>query len=143
MLDTTNYIRQAYLNKLDGNVIYNGKVIKVYGQVPSVTTPDKYIIIGMINENSNNNNQQFESTADIDIDIFCEQYRNMDLSVVDAISSLVLNLIIPSTGISDIGDANFQIYPLSRVASRYLPIENGDLYIARKIITINNSVIQN
>jgi hypothetical protein len=80
--------------------------------------------------------------ADIDVNIVVEQYRQPDLSVVDAISSLVLNLILPSTGINDVGDASFQIFPLSRISSRYLPLDNGDLYITRKILTINNSIIQ-
>jgi hypothetical protein len=52
-------------------------------------------------------------------------------------------LLIPTTGIKDLNvDAQFQIFPLSRIASRYLNIENDDLYLTRKIITINNFVNQ-
>jgi hypothetical protein len=143
MLDCSSNIRNAYLTVLQNNVIYNGKVIPVYSQVPSITTPDKYIIIGSINESANNNNQVFVTDADIDIDIFVEQYRNTDLSVVDSIASTILNLLIPTTGVKDLNvDAQFQIFPLSRIASRYLNIENDDLYITRKILTINNSIIQ-
>lgn len=142
MLDCTNNIRQCYLNLLEGNVIYNGTTIKVYGQEPFTTAPNNYILLGSITEVADNNNQKFVTDADIDINIIVEQYRRPDLSVVDAISSLVLNLVLPSTGIQDVGDANFQIFPLSRISSRYLPLDNGDLYISRKILTINNSVIQ-
>lgn len=142
MLDCTNNIRQCYMNLLDGNVIYNGNTIKVYGETPFNTPPNAYIMLGSITEVADNNNQLFVTDADIDINIIVEQYRRPDLSVVDAISSLVLNLILPSTGINDVGDANFQIFPLSRISSRYLPLENGDVYISRKILTINNSVIQ-
>ena len=142
MLDCTNNIRQCYLNILEGNVIYNGNTIKVYGETPFNTPPTMYIMLGSIAEVADNNNQKFVTDADIDINIIVEQYRRPDLSVVDAISSLVLNLILPSTGIVDVGDANFQIFPLSRISSRYLPMENGDVYYSRKIITINNSVIQ-
>lgn len=142
MLDCTNNIRQCYMNLLEGNVIYNGKVITVYGQTPFVTTPNIYILLGSVAESADNNNQLFITDADIDINIIVEQYRRPDLSVVDAISSLVLNLILPSTGIQDVGDADFQIYPLSRISSRYLPMEDGDVYYSRKILTINNSVIQ-
>lgn len=142
MLDCTNNIRQCYINLLDGNVIYNGKTVKVYGETPFNTPPGIYIMLGSITEVADNNNQLFITDADIDINIIVEQYRRPDLSVVDAISSLVLNLILPSTGIQDVGDANFQIFPLSRISSRYLPLEDGDVYISRKILTINNSVIQ-
>lgn len=143
MLDTSNYIRQAYLTLLNGNIIYNGKSIPVYGQIPSETVPDKYIVLGNLNEASDNNNHKFVTDTDIDIDIFCEQYRNKDLSVVDDISSIVLNLLMPTSALQNIGNATFQIFPKSRTASRYLPIDTGDFYVARKIITINNSIIQN
>jgi hypothetical protein len=142
MLDCTNNIRQCYLNLLEGSVIYNGNTIKVYGQEPFTTAPNTYITLGSITEVADNNNQRFVTDADIDINIIVEQYKRPDLSVVDAISSLVLNLILPTTGIQDVGDAYFQIFPLSRISSRYLPLDNGDLYISRKILTINNSVIQ-
>lgn len=142
MLDCTNNIRDCYVLKLGNNITLNGKVVKVYGQIPYESTPDNYIIISTINESADNNNQLFVTNATVDVDIFCEQYRKVDLSVADNIASQVLNLLIPTTGINDVGDAYFQIFPLSRVASRYLPLENGDVYVARKILTINNSIIQ-
>lgn len=143
MLDCSNNIRSAYLTILQNNVIYNGSPIAVYKQVPSITMPDKYIIIGTVNESADNNNQVFSTNADVDIDIFCEQYRQVDLSVVDAISSLILNLLIPTTGVKDLNvDAYFQIFPIARTSVRYLNIDNNDVYISRKIITINNLVNQ-
>ena len=89
-----------------------------------------------------NNNQQFISNVDVTLDIFCEQYREYDNAAVDSIASQILTLLIPTTGIHDIGDAYFQIYPLSRTSSRYLPLNDGQNFIARKIISINNSIIQ-
>ena len=143
MLDCSNNIRNAYLTILQNNVIYNNKAIAVYSQIPTITTPDKYIIIGTVSESASNNNQAFVTNADIDIDIFCEQYRKTDLSVVDNIASLILQLLIPTTGVKDLNvDPDFQIFPMSRIATRYLNIENDDLYITRKIITINNLVNQ-
>jgi hypothetical protein len=143
MLDCSSNIRNAYLTILQNNVIYNGKTIQVYSQLPFNTPPDKYIIIGNVNESSDNNNQVFVTNADIDIDIYCEQYRKPDLDVVDEIANLVLQLLIPTTGVKDLNvDSEFQIFPLSRISSRYLNIENNDIYLTRKIITINNSIIQ-
>ena len=143
MLDCSSNIRNAYLTVLQNNVIYNGKPVQIYSQLPFNTPPDKYIIIGTVNENSDNNNQVFVTNANIDIDIYCEQYRKPDLTVVDNIASLVLQLLIPTTGVKDLNvDAYFQIFPISRIASRYLNIENNDVYITRKIITINNLVNQ-
>jgi hypothetical protein len=143
MLDCSSNIRNAYLTVLQNNVIYNGKAIQVYSQLPFNTPPDKYIIIGSVSESADNNNQLFVTNANIDIDIYCEQYRKPDLTVVDNIASLVLQLLIPTTGITDLNvDNYFQIFPISRIASRYLNIENDDTYITRKIITINNLVNQ-
>jgi hypothetical protein len=143
MLDCSSNIRNSYLTVLQNNVIYNGKAIQVYSQLPFNTPPDKYIILGTVNESADNNNQVFVTNADIDIDIYCEQYRKPDLTVVDNIASLVLQLLIPTTGVKDLNvDANFQIFPISRIATRYLNIENDDIYITRKIITINNLVNQ-
>jgi hypothetical protein len=42
----------------------------------------------------------------------------------------------------DIGDANFEIYVIRRSASRYLPLESGQNFVARKIITLRNFVKQ-
>jgi len=143
MLDCSSNIRNAYLTVLQNNVIYNGKAIQVYSQLPFNTPPDKYIIIGSVSESADNNNQLFVTNANIDIDIYCEQYRKPDLTVVDNIASLVLQLLIPSTGVKDLNvDQYFQIFPISRTATRYLNIENDDTYITRKIITINNLVNQ-
>lgn len=143
MLDCSSNIRNAYLTVLQNNVIYNGKVIQVYSQLPFNTPPDKYIIIGSVSESADNNNQLFVTNANIDIDIYCEQYRKPDLTVVDNIASLVLQLLIPSTGVKDLNvDQYFQIFPMSRTSTRYLNIENNDTYITRKIITINNLVNQ-
>lgn len=142
MLDCSNNIRAAYLTKLNGNITYNSLNVPVYGDDSFETTPQNYVVITEIAESADNNNQKFVNNVIVTIDIFSEQYMKRDNSIVDNISSQILNLLIPSTAVQDIGDTYFQIFPLSRDSSRYLALQDGNNYVARKIITINNLVNQ-
>lgn len=142
MLDTSNSVRSIYVATLNGNLSYSGKNVPVYGQTPFVTTPKNYVVIGSISEISDNTNHSFGNDVEVVIDIFSEQYRIYDNGVVDNIASQILNLLIPSPSVSGFSDANFFVYPTARTSSRYLPIENGDNFVARKIITISNLVNQ-
>lgn len=142
MKDCSNNVRTIYVNLLNGNLSYNGKDVPVYGQTPFRTTPQNYVVISSIIEVANNTNDNFSSEVTVNIDIFSEQYRVNDLSVVDNISGQILNLLIPDTHVNGFSDSDFIIYPMSRTNSVYLPLYNGDNYVARKIITINNLVNQ-
>ena len=142
MKDSSNNVRTIYVNALNGNLSYNGKDVPVYGQTPFRTLPQNYVIISSITENANNTNNSFQNIVSVDIDIFSQQYRVNDLSVVDNISSQILNILIPIPGIVGFDDADFEIFPMSRTNSVYLPLYDGDNYVARKIITINNLVNQ-
>jgi hypothetical protein len=142
MKDCSNNVRTAYLTKLNGNISYNGKNVAVYGDDSFDTPPQNYVIIGDISEAASNTNQSFTSTVSVTIDIFSEQYMKRDNAIVDNISNQILTLLIPTTGIQDIGDADFQIHAMSRISSRYLSLTNGQNYIDRKILVINNLVNQ-
>jgi hypothetical protein len=142
MKDCSNNIRTQYLSILNDNISYNGVNVPVYGNDTFQTVPDNYVIIGDITENADNNNQQFVTDADVIIDIFSEQYMTRDNSIVDDIANQILTLLIPTSGIKDIGDADFQIFAKARTGSRYLAVNDGQNYVARKILTINNTIIQ-
>jgi hypothetical protein len=142
MLDCSNNVRVIYVNALNGNLSYNGKDVPVYGQTPFNTTPQNYVVIGNITETSENTNHSFGNNVEVVVDIFSEQYRVNDLGVVDNIASQILNILIPDTQVDGFDDANFEVFPIGRSSSRYLPLQNGDNYVARKIITINNLVNQ-
>jgi len=142
MKDCSNNVRTAYLTKLNGNISYNGKNVPVYGDDSFATPPSSYVVIGDISESANNTNQSFTSEVNVTIDIFSEQYMKRDNSIVDNIANQILTLLIPTTGIADIGDADFQIHAMSRISSRYLAVTNGQNYIDRKILVINNLVNQ-
>ena len=142
MKDCSNSVRTIYINALNGYISYNGKDVPVYGQDPFRTLPQNYVIISSITEQASNTNDSFGNIVSVDIDIFSEQYRVNDLSVVDNIAGQILNLLIPDTHIDGFSDSDFIIYPMSRTNSLYLPLYKGDNYVARKIITINNLVNQ-
>jgi hypothetical protein len=143
MLDTSNAIRTAYLSKLDGFLTLGGRNVEVYGDEPFETPGEQYVILSSISESQVQiNNSKFISEVEVDIDIFVEQYMRNDNSQVDDISNQILNLLIPSMPMNDIGDANFEIYVLERTGSRYLPLQSGQNFVARKIITLRNIVKQ-
>ena len=142
MKDCSNNIRVQYLSKLNGNISYGGKNVPVYGTDSFQTVPQNYVIIGDITETADNNNQLFMTEADVVIDIFSEQYMTRNNSIIDDIADQILTLLIPTTGVQDIGDNEFQIYAKARTSSRYLTMQEGNNFINRKILIINNSIIQ-
>jgi len=142
MKDCSNNIRVQYISKLSGNITYGGKSVPVYGTDSFQTVPQNYIIIGDITETADNNNQLFMTMADVVIDIFSEQYMTRNNSIIDDIADQILTLLIPTTGVQDIGDNEFQIYAKARTSSRYLTMQEGNNFINRKILIINNSIIQ-
>ena len=142
MKDCSNNIRVRYLAILNGNITYGGKNVPVYGTDVFETVPQNYIIIGDITETADNNKQLFVSGADVVIDIFSEQYMIRNNSIIDDIADQILTLLIPTTGVQDIGDNEFQIYATARTSSRYLTMQEGNNFINRKILIINNSIIQ-
>jgi hypothetical protein len=99
-------------------------------------------VIGNITETSDNTNHSFGNNVEVVVDIFSEQYRINDLGVVDNIASQILNILIPDTQVYGFDDTYFEVFPIGRSSSRYLPLQDGDNYVARKIITINNLVNQ-
>jgi len=142
MLDCSNNLRTIYINALNGNITYGGKNVPVYGQQPFTTTPQNYIVISSINEVAVNTNNSFGNSVDVTIDIFSEQYRVYDNSIVDNISSQILNILIPDTQVNGFSDIYFEVYPMQRTSSSYLPLRDGENFVARKIITISNLVNQ-
>jgi hypothetical protein len=142
MFDCSNNVRNIYVSALNGNISYNGQNVPVYGQQPFTTTPQNYIVISSITETPRNTNNSFGNNVDVTIDIFSEQYRTYDNSIVDQISSYILNILIPDTQINNFGDLDFDVFPYQRSSSSYLPLRDGENFVARKIITISNLVNQ-
>lgn len=142
MKDCSNSVRSIYVAALNGNITYNGKNVPVYGQPPFVTVPDQYVIINNIIESDQNTNNSFGNIVEVTIEIYSEQNKNNNMGQVDSISSQILNILIPDTGIDGFDDSDFEVFPMARTSSTYLPLWEGDNYISRKILTIRNLVNQ-
>jgi hypothetical protein len=138
MLDCSTNIREIYLGVLEESILYNNVQVPVYGQIPFETPPQNYVVIGNITESADNNNQRFNNDVDVTIEIYSEQYRTNDLSIVDNISSQILDILIQNPGVTGFENAYWQVFPKARTSSLYSNIDNGQNYIARKIIIINN-----
>lgn len=142
MLDTSSAIRDRYVAVLNGYLSLNGKNVPVYAESKFATPPQAYVTIGTIEETNDDNNHKFFSVIDVNVDIFCQQYKRNDMSQVDSISSQILQILIPTPSGTEIGDANFEIHPIARTGIKYLSLESGQNYVARKIVTIRNLVNQ-
>ena len=140
MRDSSNNVRTIYVTALNGNLTYNGKDVPVYGQTPFRTTPQNYVVISAISETAANTNHNFGNEVEVVIDIFSEQYRIYENEVVDNIAGQILNILIPDPGVNGFSDTYFEVYPMARINSSYLPLQNGDNFVARKLITISNLV---
>lgn len=138
MLDCSTNIREIYVGVLEESILYDGVNVPVYGQTPFETTPQNYVVIGNIVEASDNNNQRFNNVVDVTIEIYSEQYRTNDLSIVDNISSQILDILIQYPAVTGFENAYWQVFPKARTSSTYSPLIKGHNYIVRKIITINN-----
>jgi hypothetical protein len=53
-----------------------------------------------------------------------------------------MQILMPVPGAKLFAQTNHDIYPSQRLSSRYLPLQNGQDFVARKIITISNLVNQ-
>jgi hypothetical protein len=142
MLDTSNAVRQAYITALNGNITYGSVNVPVYGNIPFKTAPKKYVIISDIREVQDLNNNAFFNNVVVTLDIFAEQYMTNDNGVVDNIASQIMQILMPVPGAKLFAQTNHDIYPSQRLSSRYLPLQNGQNFVARKIITISNLVNQ-
>lgn len=140
MRDCSNNVRVIYVTALNGNLSYNGKDVPVYGQTPFRTTPQNYVVISSISESAANTNNSFGNSVDVVIDIFSEQYRVYDNAVVDDIANQILGILIPDSGVDGFDDAYFEVFPMARTSSSYAPLQNGDNFVARKLIVISNLV---
>ncbi len=137
-----NYIQKIFpdFTNLSGDRLYgeDQSVLAGFATLDGISV----LVIGNITETSDNTNHSFGNNVEVVIDIFSEQYRVNDLGVVDNIASQILNILIPDTQVDGFDDADFEVFPIGRSSSRYLPLQDGDNYVARKIITINNLVNQ-
>jgi hypothetical protein len=116
--------------------------VPVYGNIPFKTPPKKYVIISDIREVQDLNNNAFFNNVVVTLDIFAEQYMTNDNGVVDNIASQIMQILMPVPGAKLFAQTNHDIYPSQRLSSRYLPLQNGQEFVARKIITISNLVNQ-
>ena len=143
MIDCSEYVRVALYNQLFGDVTYSGQLVPIYKQLPFETTPEKYVVIGDITETQiEPNNNRFISNVDVNIDIYVEQYRCQDLSIIDGLATQILQVIFPSPIHDTIGDVSLAIYPIERTSSRYLTLQNGQNFVTRKILSLKFLVNQ-
>jgi hypothetical protein len=142
MKDCSNNVRTIYVNALNGNITYNSRNVPVYGQSPFVTPPEQYAIITNITEVADNTNNSFSNIVEVTIEVYSEQNKNNNMGQVDNIANQILNILIPDTQVDGFDDADFEVFPMARTLSTYLPLWEGDNYISRKILTIRNLVNQ-
>ena len=140
MKDPGKSLREAYMAALSG-LTYDGKSVAVYEFMPIETLPDNYVYINSMASNQIGNNQLFIHDGRIALDIVTRQYKKLDYSVVDGISSQVINTIL-TYPYSTITNADFQFMNPQVEGTQYLIEQDGAYHIVRKIIRFAQSLIE-
>ena len=133
-------IRRTYLTALS-SLTYNSAPVTIYDQLPILTLPDNYVYINSITYSQIGNNNAFIFDASVTLDINCKQYKKMNYDVVDDIAANMLGVLLqfPYTTVDDV---DFQFIAPQVESAQYLLDDDGSYHIIRKIIRIQQTLIQ-
>jgi site-specific recombinase len=133
-------IRSLYSSLLAG-ITYDGKAVPFFTEEPYVTTPGAYMVLLSVDQDSENNDRRFVNNAIVTIDIVTKGNMKNDRSAVDSIANSVLNALLPDTYV-DRDTTDFKVMIRSASSPGYIHAMNGTVHVNRKILRINNHLIQ-
>jgi hypothetical protein len=146
MKDPIKFIKDAYFTALNGAITYNGSTIPVYDEEADETGGDYYILISTITDADLPNKGKFMNDVEVLIDVVSQNNFRVDLvkTIVDSITTKILNVIIPSIGnTSLLGNADFQIVDVRKAASQHIPIiDTGTKKIVRRLTRFTQLIIE-
>jgi hypothetical protein len=133
-------IRSVYSSLLAG-ITYDGKAVPFFTEEPYVTVPGNFIVLLAIDQDEQNNDRRFVTNAVVTLDIVTKGNMKNDRTAVDAISSSVLQALLPDTYVNR-NTTDFQVMIRSCSSPGYIHAIDGTIHIQRKILRINNHLIQ-
>jgi hypothetical protein len=144
MKSASKYLKNAYLNLLDGAITYNGSAVPVYDKESDPTGNDYFIVVSTINDVDLANKSAFFSETQVTIDVITRVPNTM-LRVSDAVDSItekILQLVLPSintTGLAD--DSDFHVKLVRKDSMNDFPLsDSGTKKIVRRIIKFSQTV---
>lgn len=132
---------RAHYSTLLAGITYNGVSVPFYDAEPFETTPSNYIVLLGTDQDEDNNDSAFVNEVLVTLDIVTKQNMRNSRDAVDSIAYDVLEALIPNNYV-DAFDADFQIQILSASSPGYLHTQDGSVHINRKVLRINNRLIQ-
>jgi hypothetical protein len=144
MKSASKYLKNAYLNLLDGAITYNVSAVPVYDKESDPTGNDYFIVVSTINDVDLANKSAFFSETQVTIDVITRVPNTM-LRVSDAVDSItekILQLVLPSintTGLAD--DSDFHVKLVRKDSMNDFPLsDSGTKKIVRRIIKFSQTV---
>jgi hypothetical protein len=140
MKDIGATIRTVYTSLL-GAITYAGQAVPFYTAEPFETTPNFFIVLQNIEQSEENNDQRWVSNATVTLDVITKQNMANSRDAVDNIAGQILTALLPNTYV-DRSTADHQVMIRSVTSPGYVGSQNGSVRIQRKILIIDNHLIQ-
>lgn len=101
------------------------------------------VIISGINENSSNTLDNFRTDVIVDLDIVTRQANGYSRDAADGIADEILQILIPAVDVAGFAVAGFQVMNVQKVSGNYIDEPGDTENIVRKILRIQQTLIQN
>jgi hypothetical protein len=138
MKDPTSAIQTIYGTLLAG-LTYAGNPVPFYQEEPWSTPPDHFVTLQNIDWTPDNDDTLWRSNATVTLDIVTRTSGRNTREIANAIANQVLQALLPQT---DLGDAEWQLWIREASSIGFIHSKNGPVQINRKILAINNHIIQ-
>lgn len=140
MKDIGATIRTVYTSLL-GALSYGGQAVPFYTAEPWATTPDFFVVLQNIEQGEENNDQRWVTNATVTLDVITKQNMANSRDAVDDIANQILVALLPNTYV-DRETADHQVMIRSVSSPGYIAGQSGSVRIQRKILIIDNHLIQ-
>jgi len=140
MKDIGATIRTVYTSLLSA-ITYGGQAVPFFTAEPWATTPDYFIVLQNIEQGEENNDQRYVTNATVTLDVITKQNMANSRDAVDAIADQILAALLPGTYV-DRSTTDHQVMIRSVSSPGYISSQNGSVRIQRKILIIDNHLIQ-
>ena len=138
MKDPAATISNIYASLL-GALSLGGQPVPFFTEEPWQTTPTNFVTLQNIQILPSNDDARFRSVATVTLDVVTKGTGGNSRAAANAISTLVLQALLPGTGHQD-GD--FDLWIREASSPGYLHSQKGPVNINRKILVIDNYITE-
>jgi hypothetical protein len=138
MKDPAGAISSIYATLL-GSLTYASKPVPFFTEEPWSTPPAHFVTLQNIEFSPDNDDARFRSIATVTLDIVTKHSGQNTRAAANDIADQILQALIPNT---DLGDSSWQLWIREASSPGFIHSQNGPANINRKILIINNHIIQ-